>query len=662
VKEGEMQDVQDVQDVQPLRDEQDIQDYYNPPSPRGAPRWFYLVIGLVALGFLVICTLIALALGKGLFPTATPTPDTPHVIVMPSTGLPGATITIEGTNWPSNVTVEVILINLKTGRQMLPPAATVPVKADGTFNVALILGEGWSGHEGVDVLVQAPTTDLLATTHFTFATTPTPSPTLTVEPSVTSSPTLTPTPTVTVEPTITPSPTPDPGAWYGQYYTNTTMSGAPGLVRNDPSLDFDWGSGGPVSGFPTNNFSARWTRTVLLEGGMYRFSVTVDDGARLYINDKLLIDEWRTGSKRTITSDWMLLLTGNYVLRVEYFESTGQALFQVGWEKQTTFSDWKGEYWSNRTLNGPPALVRNETKLDFTWGTGAPYSGLPVDNFSARWTRTSTFEAATYRFRLTMDDGARLWIDNQLIIDEWRDGAERGVAVDVALAAGTHSLRVDYYESAGNARASLTWGKITPTFPDWKGEYWNNLDLSGKSVLVRNDPKIDFDWGLNAPAVGLSVDNFSVRWTRELNVTEGVYRFSAVADDGVRIFVNEAVVLDEWHVSAGDRPYRADVQLRTGKYTVVVEYFEKEGNALVQVGIERTGDLPVEPSKTPTPTQTLTPSITPTATTTSTPTPTPTITPTSTATPTPTLSPTPTETPTDTPTPTETPPGSGENP
>jgi len=656
-----MQDIQNVQDVQPLRDEQDMQEYYNPPSPGGAPRWFYLVIGLVAIGFLVICGLIVLALRGGtLFPRATPTPATPHVIVTPSTGLPGTTIMVEGTDWPSNVSVEVILVNLKTGRQMLPAAATVPVKADGTFNVALILGEGWSGHEGVDVLVQAPNTDLLVTTRFAFATTPTPPPpssTVTIEPSVTPTPTLTSTPTPTVEPTVTPSPTPDSGAWYGQYYTNTTMTGAPGLVRNDSKLDFNWGNGGPVSGFPVNNFSARWTRTMLLEGGMYRFSVTVDDGARLYINDKLLVDEWRTGSKRTVTTDWMMLLTGNYVLRLEYFEATGQALIQVGWEKQTTFGDWKGEYWNNRTLNGTPALVRNETKVDFNWGTGAPYSGLPVDNFSARWTRPLNFEAATYRFRLTMDDGARLWIDNQLIIDEWRDGSERDVVVDVALAAGAHALHVDYYESAGNARARLTWEKVTPTFPDWKGEYWNNLDLSGKPVLVRNDPKIDFNWGLNAPAVGLPADNFSVRWTRELTLTEGVYRFSSVADDGVRIFINETLILDEWHISAGDRVYQKEAQLRTGKYTIVVEYFEREENALLKVGIERIGDLPVTPSVTPTPTQTTTVSVTPTPTTTSTPTSTPTITPTPSVTPTPTVTPTSTETLTPTPTPTETPPG-----
>ena len=638
-----MQDVQDLPDVPPLRDEEDMQAYYSPPAPGGAPRWFYPIVGFVVLCLIVICLLVVLALRSiGVFPAPTPTPTTPLVIVTPPSGLPGTTITVEGTDWPPYVAVEVILINLKTGRQMLPPAATVLVKGDGTFNVALILGEGWRGHEGVDVLVQAPSADVLATTRFTFTEAPMPSVTTTIEPSETPSPTPTETSTLTAEPTLMPTSTPDPGAWYGQYYTNTSMSGVPALVRNDPKLDFNWGRGGPVAGFPVDNFSARWTRTLAFEGGMYRFSVTVDDGARLYINDRLIIDEWRSGGRRTVTTD-LMLLTGNYMLRVEYFESSGHALLQVDWDKQTVFTDWKGEYWSNRTLEGIPALVRNDVRLDFNWGTDAPYPGLSADNFSARWTRAMTFDAGTYRFRLTVDDGARLWINNQLVIDEWRDGAERERVADVALAAGTHNLRVDYYEGAGNARIRLTWEKVPPTFPDWKGEYWNNTMLSGTPVLVRNDPKIDFNWGPNAPAVGLPADNFSVRWTRELTLTAGVYRFLAVADDGIRISVNGTLILDEWRISAGDVTYQREVQLSAGTYTVVVEYFELEGNALVKVGIDRLGDLPTStPTVTPTPTITLTPTVT--------------------LTPTPTLSPTPTETPTVTPTPTETPTGSSVSP
>ena len=69
-----------------------------------------------------------------------------------------------------------------------------------------------------------------------------------------------------------------------------------------------------------------------------------------------------------------------------------------------------------------------------------PGHGVSSDNFSARWTRMVTFEAGTYRFRATVDDGARLFVDGVLVIDEWRDGAQREVTGVRALAAGLHSF------------------------------------------------------------------------------------------------------------------------------------------------------------------------------------------------------------------------------
>ncbi|MCB0211210.1 MAG: SH3 domain-containing protein, partial [Anaerolineae bacterium] len=70
---------------------------------------------------------------------------------------------------------------------------------------------------------------------------------------------------------------------------------------------------------------------------------------------------------------------------------------------------------------------------------------------------------------------------------------------------------------------------------EWRGEYYNNRNLSGNPALVRNDVAVSFDWGLNAPASELPADNFSARWTRQLDYSAGAYRFYARADDGVRL-------------------------------------------------------------------------------------------------------------------------------
>ena len=126
-----------------------------------------------------------------------------------------------------------------------------------------------------------------------------------------------------------------------------------------------------------------------------------------------------------------------------------------------TISDWKGEYWNNRTLSGNPILCRNDGSVDFDWGDGGPGNGVPNDNFSARWTRNWDFTQGRYRFHLRGDDGIRLWVDGNLIIDQWKDQPSTEYTADIDLSGGSHSLKVEYYENGGGASVALWWDSIS---------------------------------------------------------------------------------------------------------------------------------------------------------------------------------------------------------
>jgi uncharacterized delta-60 repeat protein len=122
--------------------------------------------------------------------------------------------------------------------------------------------------------------------------------------------------------------------WKGEYWVNSTFTGSPVLCRSDASLNFDWGSGSPDPAIPADHFSAQWTRTVNLSGGTYLFHVDHDDGARLYIDDMVnpVLDKW--GICCIVdTSDPITLSDGDHVIRMEYYEGTGEANARLWWEK-----------------------------------------------------------------------------------------------------------------------------------------------------------------------------------------------------------------------------------------------------------------------------------------------------------------------------------------
>jgi beta-glucosidase len=118
----------------------------------------------------------------------------------------------------------------------------------------------------------------------------------------------------------------------------------------------------------------------------------------------------------------------------------------------------KAEYFNNMNLEGEPVLTRTDGEIDFLW-YDAPDPKLNPDYFSVRWTGKLKSEVTVNgRIGTVNDDGARLWIDGQLIIDDWRNHAERINSVDFAFKAGKeYDIRFEYYENQAGARAKLGW-------------------------------------------------------------------------------------------------------------------------------------------------------------------------------------------------------------
>src|SRR3984893_4470415 len=119
-----------------------------------------------------------------------------------------------------------------------------------------------------------------------------------------------------------------------------------------------------------------------------------------------------------------------------------------------------------------------------------------------------------------------------------------------------------------------------------KGEDFDNEELKGQPALARIGPRIDFHWGEGSYRDGGPADHFAVRWTGYfVSQTEDDYRFYTSADDGVRLYINDEMVIDDWR-RHGETLNTYLKHLEAGKaYKVRLEYFEKVGAATARFGI-----------------------------------------------------------------------------
>lgn len=389
--------------------------------------------------------------------------------------------------------------------------------------------------------------------------------------------------------------------WQATYYDGPNFTGT-AVQRQESSIDHDWGVNQPRPEISRDEFSVRWTRTVNLPAGKYRFVATMDDGMRVWVDDALIIDSWEEKPKRTLTAE-RTLTAGDHRFVVEYFDNFFEASARFGWQLATSgptqIRNWKGEYFDNRSLSGVPVQVRDDNNISFNWGTGRPTDLVPADNFSVRWTRTLNLAAGRYRFTTNTDDGVRLWVNDALVIDKWRDQTPTSYSADVDVPSGTAKVKMEYYDAGSGAVANLSWSPLTPTtINNWRGEYFNNINLSGSPVAVRDDGNVNFNWGDGSPVNGVvNRDNFSVRWTRSVPFSAARYRFTTNSDDGVRLWVNNQLIIDQWRDQAATG-YSAEIDLPAGTVPIKMEYYDRAGGALASLSWTAVGSVVTPPPAT----------------------------------------------------------------
>ena len=250
------------------------------------------------------------------------------------------------------------------------------------------------------------------------------------------------------------------------------------------------------------------------------------------------------------------------------------------------------QYFHNIDFTGL-AETRSEA-IAYNWGTNAPAPGVDADSFSVRWTgQVEPQFSETYTFRALADEGVRVWIDGQLIIDDWSPHLRRTSAGTIGLQAGQrYDIRVDYFDLSGAAQVELSWSspsrplQVIPLdrlFTNPNGLLGKYVDTAG-GTFSRVDPGVNFDWDLAGPGAGVAADEFSVKWSGHLRPDfSDLYTFSTISDERVRLWIANELVIDNW-TNHSTTENLGTKQLEAGKwYNVRLEYYDVSGNAEISL-------------------------------------------------------------------------------
>jgi len=217
----------------------------------------------------------------------------------------------------------------------------------------------------------------------------------------------------------------------GEYFRNMTLEGKPEFVRVDKRIDFNWDQS-PADNFPRELFSVRWTGTIRPEkSAAYNFVVRGDDGFRLYIDDKLIINEWRDQATTTVLGSSDLLANRNYRVRLEYYQNKGGADIAFGWGIAKRSLQQDAITLAKRTDAAVVCVGFN----DRTEGEGSdrPFNLTEEENDlikSVAMVNRRTIVVLTAGGNVKMTD----WIDNiGALLHVWYPGQEGGTAVSEIL-------------------------------------------------------------------------------------------------------------------------------------------------------------------------------------------------------------------------------------
>ena len=391
-----------------------------------------------------------------------------------------------------------------------------------------------------------------------------------------------------------------------------------------------------------DNFGLKFTGYINVPtDGQYTFYTYSDDGSKLFIGSTQVVDN-DGGHAEQERSGTIGLKAGRHAITIPYQQGGGGKALSVSYSgpgigKQVIpvgafFRVGAGSPPPASNLRDPENPANAVNGLDYGYYEGS-WSQLPDFNtftavktgqasqpdlsprnreeyFGLKFTGYVSVPAdGTYTFYTSSDDGSKLYIGTTEVTTNDGSHGEQERSGTIGLKAGRHAITIPYMQGNGGKALSVSYSgpgigkqvipasaffrvvgsgspvEATGTGTGLLGNYFNNKTLTAPSLLSRNDATVDFNWDTGSPANGINVDNFSIRWTGQVEApVSGNYIFTTTADDGVRLWVNNNLVIDNWNDHPPTTDNTQSIALVAGqKYSIRMEYYESAVGAMAQL-------------------------------------------------------------------------------
>jgi fibronectin type 3 domain-containing protein len=239
-----------------------------------------------------------------------------------------------------------------------------------------------------------------------------------------------------------------------------------------------------------------------------------------------------------------------------------------------------GQYFNDQTLSNL-VLTRTDATVNFNWGGGSPDPSVPADHFSARWTgQVQAQFSETYTFYTESDDGVRLWVNGQLIIDNWTDHAPTENRAAIALLAGQkYDIKMEFYENGGGATAQLLWSSPSTAQQAVPTSQLYVADSTASASFVKTDTTTQGNWASAYGADGYSVSqdaNVKVPTYAQLSIIgQSDYTWASSTSDSRALPKPENPgdrIAGTWYTGGGASSFTIDVNLTDGQTHQVALY------------------------------------------------------------------------------------------